>query len=377
MSRIFYKNELIAFFILLLAQNELHLLVNEPNMKSTSRNEIISIFQNGGIFSSNEIFQHLSGAQSLATVKRMLSKLEADGVVFSKGRGKATKYELSPAFLLLKEVDLKDYFKKEQDEREIKNSFNFNLITDVLSEAKLFTANEEKFLENLHHLFKEKISKLSKTEYNKEMERLAIDLSWKSSQIEGNTYSLLETELLLKEKETAPGKPKQDAIMLLNHKEALNFILEHPDYIVPVSIRGIEDIHSLLIKELDVDRNIRKGRVGITGTNYVPLDNEYQIREALREMCVVINKKENVLEKALLTLVLLSYIQAFADGNKRTARIVSNGVLLASGYCPLSFRTIDSIIYKEAMLVFYELNNISVFKNIFIEQYAFAVNNYF
>ncbi|MFC3365734.1 Fic family protein [Pedobacter fastidiosus] len=306
-----------------------------------------------------------------------MSNLEADGIILSKGKARATKYELSPSFQLLKEIDLREYFKKEQDEREIKNNFNFNLITEVLSESQLFTVKEQESLEELHDFFKEKISKLSKTEYNKEMERLAIDLSWKSSQIEGNTYSLLETELLLKEKETAPGKPKQDAIMLLNHKEALNFIIEHSDYIVPITIRGIEDIHSLLIKDLDVDRNIRRGRVGITGTNYTPLDNEYQIREALREMCSVINAKKNVLEKALLTLVLLSYIQAFADGNKRTARIVSNGVLFASGYCPISFRTIDSITYKEAMLVFYELNNISVFKRIFIEQYTFAVKNYF
>lgn len=346
-------------------------------MKTENKNEIISILESRGTLSSNEIFQALTDSQSLATVKRILSNLEADGIILSKGKARATKYELSPSFQLLKEIDLREYFKKEQDEREIKNNFNFNLITEVLSESQLFTVKEQESLEELHDFFKEKISKLSKTEYNKEMERLAIDLSWKSSQIEGNTYSLLETELLLKEKETAPGKPKQDAIMLLNHKEALNFIIEHPDYIVPITIRGIEDIHSLLIKDLDVDRNIRRGRVGITGTNYTPLDNEYQIREALREMCSVINAKKNVLEKALLTLVLLSYIQAFADGNKRTARIVSNGVLFASGYCPISFRTIDSITYKEAMLVFYELNNISAFKRIFIEQYTFAVKNYF
>lgn len=346
-------------------------------MKTENKNEIISILESRSSLSSNEIFQALTGSKSLATAKRILSNLEADGIVISKGKARATKYELSPSFQLLKEIDLREYFKKEQDEREIKNNFNFNLITEVLSESQLFTVKEQESLEELHNFFREKISKLSKTEYNKEMERLAIDLSWKSSQIEGNTYSLLETELLLKEKETAPGKPKQDAIMLLNHKEALNFIIEHPDYIVPITIRGIEDIHSLLVKDLDVDRNIRRGKVGITGTNYTPLDNEYQIREALREMCSVINVKKNVLEKALLTLVLLSYIQAFADGNKRTARIVSNGVLFASGYCPISFRTIDSITYKEAMLIFYELNNISVFKRIFIEQYTFAVKNYF
>lgn len=82
-------------------------------------------------------------------------------------------------------------------------------------------------------------------------------------------------------------------------------------------------------------------------------------------------------EKALLALVLLSYIQAFADGNKRTGRIVSNAILVAHGYCPLSFRTADSVEYKKAMLIFYEQNNISAFKKIFIDQYEFAVNTYF
>jgi Fic family protein len=79
----------------------------------------------------------------------------------------------------------------------------------------------------------------------------------------------------------------------------------------------------------------------------------------------------------LLALVLLSYIQAFSDGNKRTARIISNAILINNKYCPLSFRTVDSIDYKKAMLIFYEQNNISAFKKIFIDQFEFAVNTYF
>lgn len=98
-----------------------------------------------------------------------------------------------------------------------------------------------------------------------------------------------------------------------------------------------------------IGNGIRKRRAGITGTNYRPLDNEFQIREAL------------------LILVLLSYIQAFTDGNKRTARISSNAVLIAWGYCPISFRTVDSVDYKKALLMFYEQNNIAAFKKIFIE----------
>ena len=218
---------------------------------------------------------------------------------------------------------------------------------------------------------------MNDTEYRKEMERLGIDLSWKSSQIEGNTYSLLETERLLREKETASGKTKDEAIMLLNHKDALDFILDVPDYLQPLKVNRIEDIHSILTKELGVERNIRHRRVGITGTNYRPLDNEFQIREALEDSVRLINSKSIVFDKALLALVLLSYIQAFTDGNKRTARIVSNGILIANGYCPISFRTVDSIDYKKAMLLFYEQNNIAAFKRIFIDQFLFAVKTYF
>ena len=209
------------------------------------------------------------------------------------------------------------------------------------------------------------------------MERLAIDLSWKSSQIEGNTYSLLETEQLLKEKKTASGKSKDEAVMLLNHKEAIDFIVENPDYLKELTVARIENIHGILVKELNVDRNIRRRRVGITGTNYMPLDNEFQIREALEDVCNLVNSRDNIFEKALISLFYISYIQPFNDENKRTARIVSNAQLIGAGYCPISFRTVDSIEYKKAMLLFYEQNNITAFKKIFIEQFEFAVNNYF
>ncbi|MFP5080952.1 Fic family protein [Pedobacter sp. JCM 36344] len=339
------------------------------------KDQIITFIKEHPSCSSNEIHQSLD--VSIATVKRMLSRLISEGLILAEGKLKGTKYILSPSYELLFPVDVVEYFKKEVDERQIRENFNLTLMPEVLTKAALFTDAEMQHLELLHRKYQDNISHLSKAEYAKELERLAIDLSWKSSQIEGNTYSLLETERLLKEKETAAGKPKDDATMLLNHKEALNFIIEHPDYVAPLSIRGIEDIHSLLIKDLGVDRNIRQRRVGISGTNYKPLDNEHQIREALEEMCNLINKKESAFEKALLALILLSYIQAFGDGNKRTARIVSNALLMAYGYCPISFRTVDSVEYKKAMLIFYEQNNISAFKEIFKAQFEFAVKTYF
>lgn len=341
------------------------------------RDIILNFIQNNPLISSKDIYIGLAESLSYATVKRFLSKLSQEGLVITSGKGKGTKYGISPTYKLFHPINVDAYFIDEQDQREIKDAFNYSLITDTLAQVSIFTLQEKKYLDQLHQKFISNISKLSPSTYNKELERLAIDLSWKSSQIEGNTYSLLETERLLKERETASGKPKDDATMLLNHKEALNFIIEHPDYAVPLSIRSIEDIHSILVRDLGVDRNIRQSRVGITGTNYTPLDNEYQIREALEAMCKLINEKENPLEKSLLSLLLLSYIQAFGDGNKRTARIVSNAILMASGYCPISYRTVDSIEYKEAMLIFYEQNNICAFKQIFISQFEFAVKTYF
>ena len=327
--------------------------------------------------SSKEIFQGIAKKKSLATVKRILSKLIQERLIISTGRGKSTRYHLSPVYKLLEPIDIERYYEKEIDERQINENFNFLIISDILPEINLFTEEEINRLNLLQDIFTKNISELNEYEYKKELERLAIDLSWKSSQIEGNTYSLLETERLLKEKETAAGKSKNEAVMLLNHKDAIDFIVEKPDYLFPLKSSKIEDIHSILTKELAVDRNIRKRRVGISGTNYKPIDNEFQIKEALVGMCNLINEKVNVFEKALLALVLTSYIQPFVDGNKRTARIICNAILINYKYCPISFRTVDSVDYKKAMLLFYEQNNIVNIKKIFIEQYEFAVKTYF
>ena len=308
---------------------------------------------------------------------RMLSDCVANGHIEVIGRGPATRYQLTPQAHITMELNLDTYFDKEGDERQVQESFNFGLINEILPQVDLFTQKELQQLNDAQKLFRWHLSEMSDIEYRKEMERLGIDLSWKSSQIEGNTYSLLETERLLKEKQTANGKTKEEAVMLLNHKDALDFILDMPDFLKDLTVARIVEIHSILTKELGVDRNIRHRRVGITGTKYTPLDNEFQIREALEDSARLINSKSNIFEKALLALVLLSYIQAFTDGNKRTARIVSNGILIANGYCPISFRTVDSIDYKKAMLMFYEQNNIAAFKRIFIDQFLFAVKTYF
>ena len=325
----------------------------------------------------DEIARGIAFEGSDATLKRAIASLVGNGDIIVTGKARATRYSLSPQAHLLMPLNLDTYFAKDVDERQVQTCFNFQLIRNQLPAVELFTKDERKHLNELQQMFRKHVDEMTVNEYKKEMERLGIDLSWKSSQIEGNTYSLLETERLLRESKTAEGKTKEEAIMLLNHKDALRFILDNPDYLQLLSLSHIEDIHALLTKDLSVDKGIRHRRVGITGTNYHPLDNEFQIREAIHDTCELINGKDNVFEKALLTLVLLSYIQAFSDGNKRTARITSNAILIANGYCPLSFRTVDSVDYKKAMLIFYEQNNLFAFKQIFMQQFEFAVSEYF
>ena len=312
-----------------------------------------------------------------ATLKRVIAAGIKAGDIVAEGKARATRYRLSPQAQLLMPLNLDTYFALEVDERQVHSSYNFELINGLLAETRLFSDKELAHLDALQDEFRQHVNELTDNEYRKEMERLGIDLSWKSSQIEGNTYTLLETERLLRESKTAEGKTKEEAVMLLNHKDALSFILDNPDYLQELTVSHIEDIHQLLTKDLSIDKGLRRHRVGITGTNYHPLDNEFQIREAMRDACKLINSKYNIFEKALLTLLLLSYIQPFLDGNKRTARITSNAILIANDYCPLSFRSIDSIDYKKAMLIFYEQNNLYAFKQIFIEQFEFAVKEYF
>ncbi len=346
-------------------------------MKNKGRKDkIIQIVEANADRSISAINALLKENISLSTLNRNIASLVTNGVFIKSGKGRNIVYKISPHYRLLNYEAGDSYFDSDPDERDGYKRINPEVL-QLLKSASLFTQDEINELENLQKNFRKKIKTLSATLLRKEIERLSIELSWKSSQIEGNTYSLLETEMLLLEKHEAKNKNRSDAIMLLNHKKAIDFIYQKRINFTPLKISAIENIHSLLIKDLGVSRSIRRRVVGITGTTYTPPDNEFQIKEYLENSCKIINSKKSIFEKALLGILLISYIQPFEDGNKRTARIASNGILIENGYCPLSYRSVQPVDYKKAIIFFYEQNNISAFKKLFIDQYAFAVNNYF
>lgn len=344
---------------------------------SYRQERIIEILQKTSNISISEIKESLQANISQITLNRDLAKLVRDGLIEKSGIGRAIRYQLSTKYLLFAPINIDSYFDKEIDFRRGMKQFN-SKIFNVIENSDLFTSEENKKLNNWQTKYLNNIENLTPTIYQKELERLTIDLSWKSSQIEGNTYSLLETEQLLVQKIEAKNKSKEEASMLLNHKEALQYIAHKPKELVnPIRISTIEDIHSILTKNLNIDKNIRSNIVQITGTTYTPPDNEFQIREYLQKVCDLINSKENSFEKALISIALISYIQPFADGNKRSGRIMGNAILMENNNCPLSYRSVDPLDYKKVMLLFYEQNNLSAFKDLFMKQYEFAVNNYF
>ncbi len=324
-----------------------------------------------------DIVNGIAHKASPATVKRVLADGVHRGLVSVSGQGRATVYSITPKAHLLRTVNLDDYYAKDVDARQVQTGYNFALIRDEMPRIEIFSDDELAFLSDCERSFRQRMRDYPKELYDKEMERLGIDLSWKSSEIEGNTYTLLETVNLLKDSVEAKGKRREEAVMLLNHKAALKAIVERPDHFRTISLARLEDVHSVLIEGLGVDRSLRHVRVGISGTNYRPLDVESQIREAVEDACALVNGKSNAYEKALLTLLLVAYIQPFVDGNKRTSRLVANAILIAHGVCPVSFRTVSADDYRAALLLFYEQNNLSAFKRIFLDQVAFAVREYF
>lgn len=313
---------------------------------------------------------------SRPTINRDIEELLSVDFVEKVSAGPQTAYKITSKAKLLTLIDPKEYFALAPDNRKAFTEFNWQIF-DLLPDIEIFTESDVKAFERLQSEYSEQKSKLSQTLIQKEIERVTIELSWKSSKIEGNTYSLLETENLIKRGQEASGKTQEETQMILNHKVAIDYIFKNSNDFKTLSLSQLENLHSLLVKDLGIESGVRKTLVGITGTVYKPLDNEHQIREALELSISFLNKIENPHLKSFLTMLLVSYIQAFEDGNKRTSRILGNAILLAHNSFPLSFRNVDEVKYKEGLLLFYEQNNLTLFKQIFMEQAEFAVKNYF
>jgi len=312
---------------------------------------------------------------SKPTLIRDLNTLVDGELVRIQGQARGTKYFPVSVNPILRKFDLDRYFADDPDKRiGAKKSFDFGVFDHL---ANLFLAEELTDLENQSRSFSKAAKELTPDILKRERERFVIELSWKSAKIEGSTYTLLETEALINEQREPAGKSKDEAVMILNHKKAFEEILRDTERFKRLDLSDVNQLHNLLVAGLGIGTGIRKQAVGITGTVYRPLDNEFQIGEMFEKTFQIVNQTKNPFEKALIVHFMFPYIQPYADGNKRTARMLTNAVLLAHDLYPLSYRSADEDEFKKALILFYEQESIWHVKRLFVEQVKFANENYF
>jgi hypothetical protein len=202
--------------------------------------------------------------------------------------------------------------------------------------------------------------------------RLLIDLSWNSSRLEGNTYSLLETERLLELGEVAEGKDARDAQMILNHKAAIELLVEQTSE-VGFNRYTILNLHALLSDNLLADPaacgRLRAIPVAIAGTVYHPLEVPQLIDECFQQLLDTCTMIRDPFEQAFFVMVHLSYLQPFEDVNKRVSRLSANLPLIRDNLCPLSFVDVPERAYIDGVIGVYELNRIELLRDVFIWAY--------
>jgi len=338
--------------------------------------EIINYIKVHPLSAFSDIFGSVSEMGSERTIKRNLTELVELGVLATIGGGRSLVYSVTLYGRFFLPITVGEYNAEEPDKRTgVLPSYQFDLFTSwpetVFSEAEL------QILTSNTSTYQTRTAAQTADIKAKELERFVIELSWKSSRIEGNTYTLLDTERLIKEGIPSASNTEAETIMILNHKKAFDFVRNQaPTLRKGLTTSFVEQVHTLLMDGLLTNSGMRKNAVGITGSLYRPLDNQFQISEALEACIDSVNSRKQVFDKALGALIGISYVQPFVDGNKRTARLVANGLLLAGDAAPLSYRNVDETTYRGSLLAFYEQLSLVPMKELFIDQYIFSAEQY-
>lgn len=217
------------------------------------------------------------------------------------------------------------------------------------------------------------------THVRKIYDRLLIDLSWNSSRLEGNTYSLLETERLLELGEMAEGKDARETQMILNHKAAIELLVDEAEQ-VGFNRYTILNLHALLSDNLLADPRasgrLRKIPVSISCTVYHPLEVPHLLEECFQQLLDAATAIRDPFEQAFFALVHLAYLQAFEDVNKRVSRLAANIPFIRANLCPISFIDVPERAYIDGILGVYELNRVELLRDVFVWAYERSCARY-
>ncbi len=355
--------------------------------------EIVHILEkNPEGISRGKIAEILSFFINNKTLQRRLSALAKEERIVKTGNRKAARYYPASiphqGFKGQSEQEEGDVFSSKSKSilnflesplhtRE-KVSYNRNLIESYVPNETFYVPKEQR--EALLKEGKRFDDTLAAGTYARQIcQRLLIDLSYHSSRLEGNTYSLLDTQKLVEEGIGAEGKVREETVMIINHKEAILFLVEHAQ---EIELNGftVFNLHNLLSQDLlanpEACGNIRKIEVAIGKSTYKPIGNPHVLKELFELVLLKARKTQDPFEQSFLLLVHLSYLQAFEDVNKRTARLSCNIPFIKQNLCPLSFIDVSHDDYTAALLAIYEKNDVQPMLDLFCWAYVRSCQQY-
>ena len=350
--------------------------------------EVIGRFPEGA--SLEEVMLSLDPIVPRRTLQRWLASLVKSNDLQTIGQARARRYILSNAPIKQISSAQKTPFLLTKEGEEIRKQVTrpIHLRHPVSYNKAFLESYEPNHTHYLSEAIRKKLFTMGKVEngeypagtYARQIfHRLMIDLSWNSSRLEGNTYSLLETERLLEWGNAAVGKDLKETQMILNHKAAIEFLI-HSAEGIGVNRYTILNLHTLLSDNLLSDPSasgrLRSFSVGISHSTYLPIAIPQVIQECFQRLVDQASRIEDPFEQAFFLMVQLPYLQAFDDVNKRTSRLAANIPLIRKNLCPLSFIDVPEQIYINGLLGIYELNRVELLRDVFVWAYERSCSLY-
>jgi len=352
----------------------------------TKANKLLEILKTqDSPLSVSEIHQMLDDGGSERTIRRALAKLIEQGEVIKEGEYRATKYKIkekepstdeSASIFSLKSQRFIERVRMPLFQRE-PCSYNEDWLEAYAPNKTFYLSNTQRqHLSECGEHFNKDLP--AGTYARKIYNRLLIDLSYNSSRLEGNTYSLIETELLLIEGKEASGKLDGEKLMIINHKEAIRFLVEGINK-TNIKSENIKTLHFLLAEDLvplGEAGNIRQSSIRVSVTTYIPIDNYQRLQKNIEKIIQKANEINNPYEQSFFLLLHIAYLQAFIDVNKRTSRLAANIPLLQKNLIPLSFNDVDKDDYLSAVLISYEFNEVGPLVELYTSSYIRSAKLY-
>lgn len=332
--------------------------------------------QQGRAVSLKELLSVLGEGYAERSVRRWLSQMAHEGKIVKTGQKRATRYQVIASEFSEAAKDAIEYVHQPIFERRpvayneawlLEYIPNTTFYLSEANRAKMQQKGERDLEDDVAGTYARKI-------YN----RLLIDLSYNSSRLEGNTYSLLDTEKLIIEGAAVSGKLDEETVMILNHKDTIRHLVEEAARLT-IDYNEICTLHYLLSDGLIEPRysgKVRDHGVRIGSSTYIPIEGQDRLERQLVTICQTAAQIHNPYEQSFFLLVHIAYLQAFADVNKRTSRLAANIPLIKSNVVPLSFNHVEKADYISAIICVYELNDVRPLSEIYHYSYLRSCRSY-